>query len=96
MSDIVMKPMELGLKTTVEERRLEYGEQLAEKEYQLSRLEAEEKRFREGTLKRIERDKIRLKREIAELTRQRDGLDDHKEAEIIDVINVTSEGGVNE
>jgi hypothetical protein len=93
VSDYPVAPINLKLKTTAKERRLEYEEQLAEKEYQLSRLEAEEKRFIDGHMKKIERDKIRLKREIAELTKQKDDLDALDEQEIIDVTQ--TEGGQN-
>lgn len=95
MSDTPMVPMSLGIKPTVEETRLELDEQLAEKEYQLERLDSELKRFINGHVKKIERDKIRLKREIAEILRRRDMMDKYGKQDIIDVKTLTIEGGSN-
>ena len=93
MSDHELSLVPLRIEPTVEEHRLTYDEQVAEKEYQLERLESELKRFINGHIKKIEKDKIRLKREIAELIRQRDLLDKFGKQEIIDVKNITKPTG---
>jgi len=85
MSDYPLVMKSVKMEPTVEEHRLEYDEQLAEKEYQLERLDSELKRFINGQIKKIERDKIRLKREIAELQRQKETLDKFGKQEIIDI-----------
>jgi hypothetical protein len=90
MSDYPLALKPLKINPTVEEHRLEYDEQLAEKEYQLERLESELKRFINGQVKKIERDKIRLKREIAELLRQKEALDKFGKQEVIDITAVTN------
>ena len=89
MSDYPLTTVPLKLDSTVEEHRLEYDEQLAEKEYQLERLDSELKRFINGHVKKIERDKIRLKREVAELIRRKEVLDQFGKQEIIDITNLT-------
>jgi len=94
MSDHQGTAIALNIKTTVQEHRLEFDEELAEKEYQLTRLEAEYRRFIDGSVKKIERDKIRLKREIAELKRRKESLAHYKEQDIID-INLTKQGGTD-
>ena len=95
MSDYPLATTDLRINPTVEEHRLEYDEQLAEKEYQLERLDSELKRFINGHIKKIERDKIRLKREIAELIRRKDQLDQFGKQEIIDITNINKQGGTN-
>jgi hypothetical protein len=84
-----MVPTKLNIPNTVEETRLDYDVELAEKEYQLERLDSELKRFINGQIKKIERDRIRLRREIAELVRQKEMLDKHGKHDIIDIENVT-------
>lgn len=85
MSDYPMVPMDIKLKDTVEEKRLDYDVDLAEKQYQLERLDSELKRFVNGQIKKIERDRIRLRREISELARQKEMLDTYGKMDIIDV-----------
>ena len=93
MSDYPLAQIKVEIKDTVEERRLEYDEQLAEKEYQLERLESELKRFINGQIKKIERDRIRLRREIAELTRQKEMLDRYGKQDVIDITTLNKEEG---
>ena len=88
MSDYPLVPMDIKLKDTVEEKRLDYDVDLAEKEYQLERLDSDLKRFINGQIKKIERDRIRLRREIAELVRQKEMLDKFGKQEIIDITTV--------
>ena len=56
MSDHELSLVPLRIEPTVEEHRLTYDEQVAEKEYQLERLESELKRFINGHIKKIEKD----------------------------------------
>lgn len=76
---------------TVEVHRLRYDQQIAEKKYQLKRLEAELQRFIEGEVKKMEADKIMLEREIVALMTQRDKLDKHGNNEVIDIKAITKQ-----
>lgn len=78
-------------KPTVQVHRLRFEEQIAEKKYQLARLEAELKRFIEGTVKKMEADKIMLEREVAELMHQQDRLDNYGQQEVIDIKAITQQ-----
>jgi hypothetical protein len=78
-------------KPTVQVHRLRFDEQIAEKKYQLARLEAELKRFIEGTIKKMEADKIMLEREIAALMQQKDLLEQHGNNEVIDIKAITKQ-----
>jgi len=76
---------------TVQVHRLRYEEQIAEKKYQLARIEADLKKFIDGTVKKMEADKIMLEREIMALMRECDCLDKHGNNEVIDIKSITNQ-----
>ena len=78
-------------KPTVQVHRLRYEEQIAEKRYQLKRLEAELEKFINGTIKKMEADKIMLERDIMALVAECDRLDAHGNNEVIDIKAITQQ-----
>jgi len=88
--DIVPVRGDLAL-PTVQVHRLRYDEQIAEKKYRLNRLEADLKLFIDGTIKKMEADKIMLEREISALMLEQDKLDAHGNNEVIDIKAITKQ-----
>ncbi len=78
---------------TVEVHRLHLKEEIAEKKYQLARLKAELERFLNGQIAKMKASEIMLEREIAALLRKEEQLDRFGSQDVIDIKQVTQNGG---
>ena len=85
MGDTDVGPVTDLSKPTVEVHKLWVDEQVAEKRYQLARLKADYDKFVEGTVKKMEAQRIMLDRDIAALILKKDRLDKHGLHDVIDI-----------
>lgn len=77
-------------KPTVEVHKLWVDEQIAEKKYQLARLKADYDKYVQGTMKKMEADRIMLERDIAALIIKKDRLDKFGSQEVIDIKTINA------
>jgi len=80
---------------TIEVHRLLIDEQIAEKKYQLARVKADLEKFQNGTIKKMKAAEIMLEREVAALIMKKDTLEGFGSHEVIDITNITKQGGPN-
>ncbi len=85
MGDTDVGPVTDLAKPTVEVHKLWVDDQIAEKKYQLARLKADYDKFVEGTVKKMEAQRIMLDRDIAALILKKDRLDKHGLHDVIDI-----------
>ena len=85
MADTDVGPLTDLAKPTVEVHRLWLDEQIAEKKYQLARLKADYDKYVEGTMKKMQAQRIMLDRDIAALIVKQDRLGQFGNQDVIDI-----------
>jgi len=93
--DANIVPYSEKVEPTVQIHKLRLEDEIAEKKYQLGRIELELQKYINGTIKKMESEKLTLEREIAALLQKYDKLDKFGSQDVIDITNLSKQGGPN-